>query len=183
MPPMNDTAIDIPGISNTNRASKLVDEMGLGKSGRSVVRQSNQSVKEEVLQKPMLAYEKRFGVGSDERHTLQLDELRTEPARVEASDPAPDVVREAPRELPLLRGDLYGLRLAMSACSGLDVALSEVQRALDGVASLVRPLEPLDLLATAAAVIPAFQTTAEVSASLRAQQEALLASLNAAEGD
>ena len=52
---MNDTAIDIPGISNTNRASKLMDEMGLGKSGRSVVRQSNQSVKEEVLQKPMLA--------------------------------------------------------------------------------------------------------------------------------
>ena len=41
MPPMNDTAIDIPGISNTNRASKLMDEMGLGKSGRSVVRQSN----------------------------------------------------------------------------------------------------------------------------------------------
>ena len=34
---MNDTAIDIPGISNTNRASKLMDEMGLGKSGRSVV--------------------------------------------------------------------------------------------------------------------------------------------------
>ena len=27
---MNDTAIDIPGISNTNRASKLMDEMGLG---------------------------------------------------------------------------------------------------------------------------------------------------------
>ena len=62
MPPMNDTAIDIPGISNTNRASKLMDEMGLGKSGRSVVRQSTQSVKEEVLQKPMLAYEQRFGV-------------------------------------------------------------------------------------------------------------------------
>ena len=73
---MNDTAIDIPGISNTNRASKLMDEMGLGKSGRSVVRQRTQSVKEEVLQKPMLAYETRFGVGSDERHTLQLDELR-----------------------------------------------------------------------------------------------------------
>ena len=87
MPPMNDTAIDIPGISNTNRASKLMDEMGLGKSGRSVVRQSTQSVKEEVLQKPMLAYEKRFGVGSDERHTLQLDELRAfleEPAAEEA---------------------------------------------------------------------------------------------------
>ena len=87
MPPMNDTAIDIPGISNTNRASKLMDEMGLGKSGHSVVRQSNQSVKEEVLQKPMLAYEKRFGVGSDERHTLQLDELRAfleEPAAEEA---------------------------------------------------------------------------------------------------
>ncbi len=80
---MNDTAIDIPGISNTNRASKLMDEMGLGKSGRSVARQS----KEEVLQKPMLAYEKRFGVGSDERHTLQLDELRAfleEPAAREA---------------------------------------------------------------------------------------------------
>ena len=44
---MNDTAIDIPGISNTNRASKLMDEMGPGKSGRSVVRQSTQSVKEE----------------------------------------------------------------------------------------------------------------------------------------
>ena len=84
---MNDTAIDIPGISNSNRASKLMDEMGLGKSGRSVVRQSTQSVKEEVLQKPMLAYEKRFGVGSDERHTLQLDELRAfleEPAAEEA---------------------------------------------------------------------------------------------------
>ena len=60
MPPMNDTAIDIPGISNTNRASKLMDEMGLGKSGRSVVRQGIPSLKEEVLQKPMLAYEKRF---------------------------------------------------------------------------------------------------------------------------
>ena len=37
--------------------------------------------------KPMLAYEKRFGVGSDERHTLQLDELRAfleEPAAEEA---------------------------------------------------------------------------------------------------
>ena len=35
----------------------------------------------------MLAYEKRFGVGSDERHTLQLDELRAfleEPAAEEA---------------------------------------------------------------------------------------------------
>ena len=45
---MNDTAIDIPGISNTNRASKLMDEMGLGKSGRSVVRQGTPSLKEEV---------------------------------------------------------------------------------------------------------------------------------------
>lgn len=27
MPPINDTAIDIPGISNTNRASKLMDEI------------------------------------------------------------------------------------------------------------------------------------------------------------
>ena len=57
---MNDTAIDIPGgvppgssITNVNRAQNLIDEMGLGKSGRSVVRQSNQSVKEEVLQKPI----------------------------------------------------------------------------------------------------------------------------------
>ena len=49
MPPMNDTAIDIPGISNTNRASKLMDEMGLGKSGRSVVRQGTPSVKEECF--------------------------------------------------------------------------------------------------------------------------------------